>query len=79
MVKGRSLNGGPGPGGSRIGVLTEVTWSLWQCWDRSRIPLTNSLLAPTYAFPASIIPLQSFTSWGGREDRVSRGRHAGST
>lgn len=45
--------------------LTEIIWSFWQCWDRSRIPLTKSLLAPTYAFPASIIPLQSFTSWGG--------------
>lgn len=45
--------------------LTVIIWSFWQCWDRSRIPLRNSLLAPTYAFPASIIPLQSFTSLGG--------------
>ena len=42
--------------------LTEIISSFLHCWERSRIPLTKSLLAVTYAFPASIIPLHSFTS-----------------
>lgn len=58
------------PEGPGSGFLTEIISSFWQCWDRSRIPLTNSLLAPTYAFPASIIPLQSFTSWGDRRSET---------
>lgn len=47
--------------------LTEIISSFLHCWDRSRMPLTNSLLALMYAFPASIIPLHSFTSWRGKK------------
>lgn len=50
--------------------LTEIISSFLHCWDRSRMPLTKSLLALTYVFPASIIPLHSFTSCRGQRTDV---------
>lgn len=46
-----------------FGKLTEIISSFLQWWDKSRMPLTKSLLALTYTRPASIIPLHSFTNW----------------
>lgn len=43
--------------------FTSMTSSLVDCWASSRIPLTNCLLAALYAFPASIIPIHSFTNY----------------
>lgn len=51
--------------------LTEIISSFLHCWDRSRMPLTKSLLALTYAFPASSIPLHSFTSCRGQGTNIS--------
>lgn len=63
--------------------LTEIISSFLHCWDRSRMPLTKSLLALTYAFPASSIPLHSFTSCRGRGTNIStvdqQQRHSHST
>lgn len=51
--------------------LTEIVSSFLHCWDKSRMPLTKSLLALTYVFPASIIPLHSFTSCGAETPHTS--------
>lgn len=63
--------------------LTEIISSFLHCWDRSRMPLTKSLLALTYAFPASSIPLHSFTSCRGQGTNIStvhqQQRHSHST